>query len=152
MREIKTSLRAVIGYEGSGAVKNLAGTGITFGSDGKATFDQTIFNALSDSEVQGVFTFLGSSTSGFGALKSKFRQLSDPVTGLISVQLDHYDTETKRLEARITTLSERVVALQQSTSRRLQTYDAILAGLESQANLIASTYATVTSGLYASTK
>ena len=152
MREIKTSLRNVTGYEGSGAVKNLAGVGITFGSDGKATFDQTIFNALSDADVQGVFTFLGSTTSGFGALKSKFSQLSDPVTGLISVQLDHYDTETKRLEGRITTLSERVIALQQNTSRRLQTYDAILAGLESQANLISSTYATVTAGLYSTSR
>ena len=152
VREIKDSLRALGGFEGNGQVKNLAGVGITFGSDGKASFDQTAFNALSDSSVQGVFDFLGSTTTGFGALKSKFAQLSDPVTGLISVELDHYDTENKRITDRIGELTSRVSALQQETSRRLQIYDAILAGLESQANLISSTFTTLTNGIYGTSK
>jgi len=88
VREVSTDLRSLSNYEGTGTVKSLADLGVEFDSTGKATLNQTTFNALSDSQVQAGITFLGSTTTGFGALATKFSQISDPTNGLAKLQLD----------------------------------------------------------------
>jgi flagellar capping protein FliD len=114
--------------------------GIGFGNDGKATFDATAFAALSDSDIQNGFSFLGSTTSGFGALKSRLTQLSDPVTGLIAVQNSKYDESDKRISTRVEELTSRLAALQRSTAERLQTVDALLGSLQSQQTIIEASF------------
>lgn len=140
VRETKDALRTISGYQGSGNIKSLAEIGVTFGNDGKASFDSATFAALSDSQLQDTFTFLGSETSEFGALKSRFSQLSDPVTGLIALQTTKYDESDKRISARVDELVARLTALQQSTATRLQTVDALLGSLESQQTIIDASY------------
>jgi flagellar hook-associated protein 2 len=140
VREAKDALRAVSGYEGEGSVNSLAQLGVGFGSDGKATFDATAFAALSDSAIQDTFSFLGSTTTGFGALKSRLTQLSDPVTGLISVQNTKYDESDKRISNRVEELAARLAELQRSTAQRLQTVDALLGSLQSQQTIIEASY------------
>ena len=148
VREIQNSLRSVVGYQGSGSIKGLANIGVSFASDGKASFDQASFDSLSDTQIQQAFTFLGSKSTGFGQLAQKFTQISDPVSGLIAVQENHYDAETKSLSSRIADLTERVDNLQKATAQRLQTYDALLAQLESQSNIITASYTALNNSLF----
>ncbi|MBL8241534.1 MAG: flagellar filament capping protein FliD [Bryobacterales bacterium] len=148
VREAKDALRDVAGYEGTGNIKSLAQLGVSFGSDGKASFDSTTFDALSDSLIQDSFTFLGSATTGFGSLESRLEQLSDPITGLIAVQNTKYDESDRRISARVDELADRLSALQRSTAERLQTVDALLGSLEAQQTIIDASYKSVQLGIY----
>jgi hypothetical protein len=71
VRETSSVLRQISGFEGAGSLKSLSSLGVTFGKDGKATFDQTIFDGLSETQVQSAFEFLGSSTAGFWGAASQ---------------------------------------------------------------------------------
>jgi len=148
VREAKDALRTVTGYEGGGTVKSLAELGVGFGSDGKAAFDATAFATLSDSNIQDTFLFLGSTSTGFGALKSRLTQLSDPVTGLIAVQNTKYDESDKRIANRVEELTARLSALQRSTAERLQTVDALLGSLQSQQTIIEASFKSLQLALF----
>jgi len=148
VREIKSSLRSLAGYTGTGAIKNLAQFGITFGSDGKAKLDAATFDALSDSQVQDVFSYLGTTTNGFGGQQSRLTQISDPVTGLIAVQTAKYDETDKRLTARIEELTGRLAALQKSNAEKLQAVDALLGRIESQGRIVEASYKSVQLALF----
>lgn len=148
VRETKDAMRAVTGYQGTGTIKSLSQLGLTFGKDGKATFDSAAFDALSDSDVQAGFDFLGTSSTGFGALKSRLSQISEPVTGLIAVQNAKYEESDKRISARVDELAARLSALQKSTAERLQTVDALLGSLQSQQTIIDASYKSVLVGIY----
>ncbi len=136
VREIQSSLRALTGYTGTGSISGLAQLGFSLSKTGEASFDQAAFDALSDTQIQAALDFFGSSTEGLGALESRFRTISDPVTGLIRIQQDKYDDADTRLASQIETETARVNALQASMSARLQAADALLAQLESQQQII----------------
>jgi flagellar hook-associated protein 2 len=138
IREVQKDLRALSGYQASGTVKNLSDMGITFDLAGKISFDTDTFDALSDDQISGVFDFFGSTSTGFGALSKKFTQLTDPITGLIKIQQDSYDTADRRLQQRIEDLTERIGEMQKSVAARLQLADALLAQLESQKRTISA--------------
>jgi flagellar hook-associated protein 2 len=148
VREAKAALKQLSGYAGTGTVKNLTALGITFGSDGKATFDQPTFDALTDLQIQDAFTFLGSTSSGFGGLQSKLTEMSDPVTGLIAVQNAKYDESDKRIGDQIEVLAERITNLQKSTAARLQAVDALLGSLQSQQTIIEASYKSLQLALF----
>ena len=148
IRELQNSLRTVSGFQGTGEIKGLANVGVTLASDGKASFDQATFDTLSDTQIQKVFAFLGSKTTGFGALSKKLTQISDPVTGLIAIQQSRYTAQNTELTDKISTLTERVSNLQRSTSQRLQTYDALLAKLESQGSIITASFTALNQSLF----
>lgn len=148
VRETKEALRAITGYQGSGNIKSLAQLGISFGSDGKASFDSTVFSALSDSQVQDGFSFLGSTSTGFGALKSRLNQIADPVTGLIAVQNSKYDESDRRIASRVEELTDRLTIMQKSTAERLQAVDALLGSLESQKTIIDASYKSLQLALF----
>jgi flagellar hook-associated protein 2 len=140
VREANDALRALAGYEGSGAITSLTQLGITFGNDGKASFDSAAFDSLSDAQIQDGFQFLGTTTTGFGGLKSRLNQLADPITGLIALQNAKYDESDKRIQSRVDELAARLASLQQSTAARLQAVDALLGSLESQKTIIEASY------------
>ncbi len=148
VREISIDLRSVAGYQASGTVKSLAEMGVSFSTTGKMSFDATKFSALSDSQVSGAFSFFGSTTSGFGALAKKFEQLSDPLGGLVKLQLDGYDRTDKRLQTQIATMTMRINDMQKSLSAKLQMADALLAGIESQQKTISATLTSLNYVLY----
>ena len=148
IRQIQSDLQQTTGYGGSGSIKGLSNLGITLDKTGKATFDSTIFNALSDSQITAAFSFLGSSTTGFGALAAKFTQLSDPNLGLIRTQELGYDTAALRLVKQVNTLQDRVTLLQSSLTLQLQKADAALAQLQSQQTVVNASIQSVNLALY----
>ncbi len=148
VRETTGLLRQISGFEGTGATKSLAALGVSFGRDGKASLDRVAFDALGETQLQDAFVFLGTPTTGFGALKAKVQQISDPITGLIAAETTRYDATDKRLSARVQELSTRLAFLQKSTSERLQAVDAILGSLDGQKNIIDASFKSVLLGIY----
>jgi flagellar capping protein FliD len=136
IRAIHSDLRELSGYSTSGVVKSLADVGIKFNKSLQITFDQDVFNELSESELTAAFQFFGSETKGFGALASKFRILSDPISGMIKTQQDGYLAADRRLQDQIAALEDRINELQISMASKLEKADALLATLESQQSIL----------------
>ena len=137
VRETQETLRSLTRYEGaSGAIRSLGALGIELDRQGKMSFNAESFDALSSSQVSAGFTFLGSTTSGFGGLVKKLDGITDPVTGLAKLQTDRYDSTDARLVNDIAAISERINNMQRSLSARLQAADALLGQLSSQQSLV----------------
>jgi flagellar hook-associated protein 2 len=148
IREAKGLLRKISGHTGTGAIKDLAALGIRFANDGKASLEQPAFDALSDADIQNVFTFLGSISTGFGGLQASLNQLSDPITGLIAVQSAKYDETDRRITARVDDLAARLSQMQISAAERLRAVDAILGSLESQKAIVDASYKSLQLALF----
>jgi flagellar hook-associated protein 2 len=132
VRQIQQDLRQVNTFQGSGSIQSLSDLGLQFGSDGKLSFNTSTFNKLTDSQISGAFTFLGSTTTGLGGLSVRFGQLTDPTNGLIKNQQDSYAATDKRLQTNISDLNTRIGVLQANLTRQLQVADALQAKLTSQ--------------------
>ncbi len=136
VREIQHNLRELAAYESSGAVRRLADLGLEFDEEGRMSFNSSKFYSLSDAEIAAAFGFLGTETSGLGGLSQDFEQLSDPISGLIKLQQDQYDSADERLSRQIDELTSRIEFMQLSLSAKLQQADTLLAQLESQQVLL----------------
>jgi len=137
VRETQETLRSLTRYQaGSGAIQSLGALGIELDRQGKMTFNTETFDGLSSSQVSAGFTFLGSTSTGFGALVSRLDGISDPVTGLAKLQTDRYDITDSRLSGEIAEISERINVMQRGLSARLQAADALLGRLESQQSMV----------------
>ena len=137
VRQLQMEMRTLAGHDGSGSSMNrLSDLGIEFDDSGEMSFDQDMFYALSDAQITAAFEYLGSETTGFGALSANFTQISDPATGLIKTQQDQYDVADDRLETQITDLTARIEYMQTSLSWKLQQADVLLAQLAAQQTML----------------
>lgn len=148
IRETQTRIRQLAGFQGTGSVKSLAELGFELDNSGKATFNQSTFDALSDYSIQGALDFLGSSTAGLGQFAASFTEISDPVTGLVKIQQDGYDTRNKNLTSQISTLTDRISTLQTNLSARLHIADALLANLQSQQSTLDASIQSLNFAIY----
>lgn len=155
VRASQDAMRALMNYQGTGTIKGLAALGIELSRSGEMSFNQSTsdpnkvsFDKLSDTDVAAAFTFLGSTTTGFGALASRFTQLSDPVTGLIKRQQDQFDAADKRITDQVSVMTERITAMQTALRIKLQKADTLLAALESQQNVLTSSIDAMNYTLY----
>jgi flagellar hook-associated protein 2 len=139
VRQIQQDLRQVNTFQGSGSIQSLSDLGLQFGSDGKISFNTSTFSKLTDSQISGAFTFLGSTTTGLGGLSTQFAQLTDPTTGLIKNQEDSYAATDKRLQSNISDLNARISTAQANLTRQLQAADALQAQLDSQQQQLSAT-------------
>jgi flagellar hook-associated protein 2 len=135
VREVQKAQREVSGYV-SDAGLALSDLGITFDATGKASFDNAKVQAFTDQQLQDAFSFLGTDTTGFGKLATRFSEISDPVSGLIQLQQASYDKSDMRLQSQIADLEGRIDNMQKSAALRLQQIDALLGTLESQQRVI----------------
>ncbi|MDQ2948663.1 MAG: flagellar filament capping protein FliD [Acidobacteriota bacterium] len=137
IRQIESDLRQVTSSsQGSGSVKSLSDLGLSLDAKGKITVDPTVTAAFSDTQVADSFKFLGTSTTGFGALASKFTQLSDPASGLIGLQEGDYTRRNDEVAHQVNLLNDRITRLQASIAARLQVADTLIAQLQSQQQVL----------------
>ncbi|HEX4595743.1 MAG TPA: flagellar filament capping protein FliD [Bryobacteraceae bacterium] len=150
IQSISSDLQQVASYwnTGSGSIHSLSDLGVTFDTTGHLGFNQTTFDAVSDSQIPDAFKFLGSSKSGLGALANNFTQLSDPLTGMIRVQEDGYDTTDKELTSQISSLNDRASQVQASLTAKLQAADALVAELQAQQNSVNAAVSSLNFVLY----
>ncbi|HYL75801.1 MAG TPA: flagellar filament capping protein FliD [Bryobacteraceae bacterium] len=135
IRTISEDMRALTGYgvKGGTTVSSLYDIGITFeDTSGHLTFNAGRFASLSSAQISDAFKFFGSSTTGFGQLASNFTQLTDPITGVMRLQEDGFDTENNQLNDQINVLNTRAKQMEAGMSARLQQADALAAELQSQ--------------------
>lgn len=136
VREAQGVLREITRYESGSGIKNLTELGIELARDGRMSLNTDTFNALSSAKVSQAFDFLGSATTGFGALVNRLDGLADPVRGIAKLQQDRYDETDRRLTSEIAEVQLRISVMQQSLSARLQAADALLGQLESQQGMV----------------
>lgn len=150
IRQVQADLNQTTSYyhSGSSSVKSLSDLGLTLDTTGKITFDPSVVNSFGDTQLSDAYSFLGSSTTGFGALAQNYTQLSDPISGLIKTESLGLDQSYQNLSDRITTVNNQVSTIQASWTTRLQTADAAVATLQSQQQLITASIQAVDYTLY----
>lgn len=116
----------------SSSIHSLSDLGIEFDDTGKMSFNQNTFNSLSQTQISDAFSFLGSSTSGLAALANNFTQITDPIEGLIQMELTDYQNQDTSLTNQITTLTAQATATQNTLTAKVQAADALCAELESE--------------------
>jgi flagellar hook-associated protein 2 len=148
VRETQASLRALTTYTGSGAIKSLAELGIELDDQGVMSFDSSIFYSLSNADLDAVFDFFGSSTTGLANVAGRLDAISNPVTGLIRLQQDRYDEADARMQSQVDALTERINLMQTALSQKLALADTLLATLEAQQNMIDASIESLNLALY----
>jgi flagellar hook-associated protein 2 len=142
---VQDDMRQLLSYQGTGAIRSLSDVGIqmghtgTLGVTGKMTFDSSVVTSLSDSQLQSAFTWLGSSTKGFASLAGNFTQLGDPISGVIQSEAGGYNTAAQNLDTQALLKATRISQMQASLQLQLAKADSMIAGLESQQNMLSST-------------
>lgn len=149
VRELGTKLsKLTTYYQASGSIHGLADLGVVIDSNGVASLDSTVIDNLAPSELEDAFSFLGTSTSGFGGISRDVAQISDPFTGLAKLQTDQYDAANRRINERITDINSRISDMQKSMASRLQVMDTLLASLQSQQNTLTASIDSLTYSTY----
>ena len=151
IRETHSKLRAITTFEGlngSSTVKRLTDLGIELDATGKMTFNTAKFYSLSNADLANAYDYVNSGSSGLGALASKTRELTDPVSGLIKTQQNQIDAADDRVQKQLAALQDRISALQASVSARLQKADALLASLDNQQTILTSSLDSANLALY----
>ena len=130
------------------SIRSLSDLGISLSDTGQMSFDSSTFNSLSDSQISDAFAFLGSSSTGFGALASNFTQLSDPVTGAIEAEENGLNQDNTQLGDQITTLNDQAAQIQATATAEAQQADALCAELESQQSTLDASLESLSYVLY----
>jgi flagellar hook-associated protein 2 len=146
--ESALSQTATYNTSGSAAIKSLAGLGITIDDSGQMNFNQGTFDSLTSAQISSAFQFLGSSTSGFGALSQSFTAISDPVSGMIATEQKGISTETQQITAHINTLNDQLTTMQNNLTSQLETADAGIAKLQNQQTVLTASIQAVDLSLF----
>ena len=138
--QLNSALLQLASYNipGNSGINSLSSLGVSFDQTGTASFDPTALNALSNSQVGAVFSFLGSATTGLGAIASQFSAISAPSTGAIASEVSAWNTQNTTLTTNISNASQQVNAMQSALSQQLEAADAQVDELQTQQTLLNS--------------
>ena len=140
LNAIRSDMQQMLSYQGSGAIRSLSDVGITMeDNSGKMTFNASVLSGLSDTQLQGAFTWLGSTTSGFASFAKSFTALGDPLSGQIHAESSGYSTTAQNLDNQIALKAVQVSQMQAAMQKQLARADSLIAALESQQNMLTST-------------
>jgi flagellar hook-associated protein 2 len=131
---VTNALRAIAQYAGgSGSVASLTDLGLALGSTGHLNFNP---GNVTDSTVAAAKAFLGNETSsGFlKTAKDRLTSLTDASTGVLQVNVQTIQDRIKAETKLIADDQSRISTLQQNLLNQLSRADAVIAGLQSQAN------------------
>lgn len=132
--QIQQTLQQMVSYtsNGSGGVQSLSTLGVEFSDTGQASFDQDTFDALSQSQLADAFTYLGSTTSGFGGFSQQLEGISEPASGSIAEEVTGLQQTNTDLTTQISTLQTQVSNMQTSLTQQMEKADAQQAELQQQ--------------------
>ncbi len=137
--QVREAMLDLVNTRGTtGSVKSLADLGISLDQTGQMSLDTSQISAFSDSQLNDAFSFLGSATSGLGALQADFTQISDPVTGSIQAQETNWTSDSNALTTKIENMTTQINTMQSLLSTQLEAADASVAELQSQQSLLTS--------------
>jgi flagellar hook-associated protein 2 len=141
--ELTNSLQSLGNYSsGSGNLSSLASLGITFDKTGHLSLDPTAFSAATATQIQGLTTFLGDTSTG-GFLQFAQNQLTgvlDATTGLIPNATTSLQNQITTDNGLIATDQARVNTLQSNLQAQLSASDALVASLEQSYSLVSGLF------------
>ena len=141
VRQAQQTLREITSFTGSGTILSIVELGLELDDKGLMSFNATTFNALSDTQLGDVLTFVGDTTSGFaGGSYTRLNDLADPVTGQIETAIGILTESDESITVRIDTARERVDKLIATLEQQFAAADLLLAQLESQENLLTTVF------------
>jgi len=133
INQLQTLLNQISAYTtSSGTVQSLSDLGIQFSATGQASFNQTTFDSLSQTQITDAFKFIGSATSGLGAFAASLTGFSDPISGLIQTEENGLTQTDTDLQNQISTLNTRIGALTASLTTQFEQADAMQSELQQQ--------------------
>lgn len=145
---MQQALQQIGAYSSSGSsVANLTELGVTFTQQGTLSFDPTVLNALSQTQIQDAVSFLGDPTSG-GFLQfatNSLDSLTDPTNGAIALQTQAYQTQTQSDQAKLNTDERQLTALQQSLNAQMAQANALIATLQQENTFLQGLFQATTS-------
>lgn len=130
--------------EGAGQYTSLADIGITIdansGTNGATlTFDQDTFNAAIANDPTAVQNLFSQVTTGLGtAIANTVDSLTDPVSGVITVENNTLDTEVEQYQSSIDELNAILADKRQQLETQFANMESTLASLESQGSILDS--------------
>ncbi len=132
--QLEAAMDQFTGYTNSsgGSVQSLSDLGITFSSNGQASFDPTAVSGFTDAQMTAAFRFIGSATSGLVGASQTFGQFGDPVSGLLTVEAQGLAKTDTDLQSQMTTLTSQMTVMQTNLASQLSTADSLIAELQSQ--------------------
>ncbi len=134
---VEGALQSLLQYRAAGSIQNLTDLGVGMAdTTGVMSFDQSTFNSLSSSQISAAFSFLGSSSTGFGQLANNLTEFSDPADGLIAGQETEWQTDTTNINTQITNLTSQANQMQTTLQTELQSADSQIAQLQSQQQIL----------------
>jgi len=140
INQLQSLLRQVTSYRSStGSVQSLAELGVQFSNTGVASFNQTVFNSLTDTQVADGFSFVGSASSGLGGFSANLSAFSDPISGFIKVEQNGIDRTDRSIQSHIAALGDRIAIMQANLTLQLEKADALQAHLQSQQSQLTGT-------------
>lgn len=120
------------------SIHSLADLGISLDQTGTMSFNASALSSLSASQLTDAFQFLGSATTGLGALGNSFDAISDPVTGAVQSLVSEDNTTLTSLGNQITDMGNTITQNLTNLESQLETADSKAAQLESQQSLLTS--------------
>lgn len=146
---VESAMQQAVTYEGtSGSVRNLSDLGISLSDTGQMTLDSSVVSSMGSSQLADALSFLGSSSTGFGALASSFTGISDPISGIIQSESTNYTQEDQNLQTQVTNKTAQINTMQTNLQSQLEAADAAIASLETQQSVLSSSIQAVDLTLY----
>jgi flagellar hook-associated protein 2 len=132
--ELRQAMHQLTSYQGSsGSVRSLADLGVTFNSaNGAATFDPTRIAAMSTTQVTDALKYVGSASTGLGAFSKTFGQISDPISGLIQIEVSGDTNTDAHLQSQMAATTANIINMQKSLAKQIEAADALESAYESQ--------------------
>ena len=140
---MQESLRRLVNFTGaSGGVTSLTQLGVEFTQQGILTFDPSKLAGLSQADIGQAVTFLGDSLSG-GFLKAANDELNllvDPISGLVSGELQSIEKQSQQQSNAIADAQDRVNLLAANLTAQMAAADALIATLQQRTQFIAGLF------------
>ncbi len=135
--QLESAMSQLAAYTGtSGNVRSLSDLGITFSSNGQASFDSSAVSGMSDSQLTDAFSFIGSATSGLAGTAQTFQQFGQSTTGIIASEANGLSQTDRDLQSQINTLTSQLTTMQNNLASQLSSADSLIAELQSQQTMV----------------
>jgi flagellar hook-associated protein 2 len=139
---LSEALASIGTYTGDGSFGGLASLGLTLGTDGHFTFDETTLLGADLTNSSAVNSFVGSIAGGgfLQAVNNTLNGLEDPATGSIKSTEASYETESTNIQNQITAGQAKVSLLQTNLTNQMAAADALIASMQSQNSYLTSVF------------
>jgi flagellar hook-associated protein 2 len=128
---------------GNGAISGLTNLGLTLGTNGQMTFDESTLLGADLTNSTAINSFLGSISGGgfLQSVNSTLTGLVDPTSGEVVDAQTSMTAEISQIASEITTQQAQVALLQTNLTSQMAAADALISGMEQTYSYVSSLFA-----------